>query len=85
MSHAIERAKERYGVTLTWRDLCAMAKKIADGDALLQMTQPDGKQHYLVSYDGRAFRAVYSVTQAIVTFLPAQGRTFVRAHRKARA
>jgi len=58
-SHAIERARERYGVQLTPEALGILRRQIEDQTALLTKKLPDGIEQWLVMHDGTAMVAVY--------------------------
>ena len=75
LPHAIDRAKERYGVSLTMRDLNAMQRACAEGKALLLDRLAGGVEKRLVRHDDGSGRlipmaAAYDpATGYIVTFL----------------
>lgn len=70
-THAITRAAERYGLSLTERDLAAIRSNILVGNALLLSNNSDGCQVLAVIFNGVAMRLIYApFTQSILTFLP---------------
>jgi hypothetical protein len=80
MSHAIERARERYGVELKQYDLASMRRAIRSGDitALKLVDVPSGQSlgqheplvHYAIWYSGRIFAVTCNREGIIKTFLP---------------
>lgn len=72
--HAIERAIERVGVALSLDDLRGMVRKIEEGHALRLADAKGGMEQHVVTWNGVAFRVVYSPrTKKIVTVLPRIG------------
>jgi hypothetical protein len=70
--HPIERARERYGLDLTTKDLAGIVLKISAGDSMLiQNDSVTGHQRHLVLIDGIAAQVVFCPKHMnIVTFLP---------------
>ena len=70
--HAIDRAKERYGVEMMPEDIAAIVALLLAGYGL-QFGFPNENDRcvFLVEYSGRKYRLVYHLVRAqIVTFLP---------------
>lgn len=69
-NHALRRARERYGVKITARDLDAISATIAAGDA--HLLQRRGRTTvYAVNHSGTLFIAAYRRTEKrVLTFLP---------------
>ena len=68
--HAIERAKERYGLELTSRDLLAISKDVEAGNWKLQRAR-ESVDYCIGSYNGVPVRIVYARDKCqVVTFLP---------------
>ena len=79
-AHAIVRAAERYGLTLTIADLDQMmlditsAKLGEPSTALLGGLQTDGKERWFVQAKGVALRVIYSPHDArVITILSLGG------------
>lgn len=71
--HAIERAKERYGLDLDESALGRISIDIRAGKSLLCHTAPDGAEHRIVQVGSIVARVIYRPdTCAILTFLPAK-------------
>lgn len=70
--HAIDRARERYGLELTNEDLRAVALQIVNKrDAVLVRRGYDGAQVWAVKVQGVWASVVYiPLTRKIATFLP---------------
>ena len=70
--HLIERALERYGVTLTEDDLFAIGAQIVEGkDARFVRNARLGGETWVVQYKGTRFRVKWDgVALYILTFLP---------------
>ncbi len=70
--HAIQRAAERYGITLTHDDLRRMVQDITQGRALLCRRAQNGKLPiYATDLGGQAVRVVYDPADArVVSVLP---------------
>jgi hypothetical protein len=68
--HAIRRAKERYGVTLTQADIEEITRKIVKGDA---------EKIGVVQGKGLVFRVTYKDSKLVVAFTRKHGlvRTFL--------
>jgi len=77
MIHALERAKERYGLELTGLDLRRMVERIEAGDSVLLGRMGDNRERHLLDYGGMAL-IVVRCGDWIITVLP-------RNHRKHRA
>lgn len=73
-SHAIARARERYGLELTANDLRDIAARIERGrfeHVRPLVTQPDGRVGLLVMWSGRWVKLVWHPrAREVVTFLP---------------
>lgn len=70
--HAIDRAKERYGVEFTPEDIAAIVALLLAGYGL-QFGYLNGNDRciFLVEYGGCKYRLVFHVVRAqVVTFLP---------------
>ena len=69
--HAIERAKERYGITLQFDDLGALQEQIATRAATFLGYLPRGAECWRVDHNGVGMAAVWSpLAQRIITFRP---------------
>lgn len=70
--HAIDRAKERYGVEFTVADIAAIVALLLAGYGLqFGYLNANDRCIFLVEYGGRKYRLVFHVVRAqIVTFLP---------------
>ncbi len=84
MNHAQERAIERLGVALAGSDLRAMSSLIIQGKAIKLDRHPvkgkAGREQWLVTYAGRAFRVIYDpLHEVIVTVLPKFGKGRARS------
>ena len=80
--HAIDRAKERYGLDLTTHDLKNIARKIKAGCAVLQGREARGSI-WLVRWSGDVLRVFLSLDGFVLTMLPKTGRRHrEKAHRK---
>ena len=88
--HAIERARERYGIHLRWRDLLNMQEDIVSGKAVLvRHEQNDHIASYLCSVrtpsQTRVLRVVYDARRReIVTVLPATENKARHKHKRMR-
>lgn len=84
-SHAIRRARERYGLGLTVWDLRDLASDIQENRAVLLDRQKDGSTAWMLPCKGVMVRVVIDRTfYFIKTFLPATGpvsKAVVRGHR----
>ena len=90
-AHAAERAVERFGVRVTWRDINRMARQIAHGAAPCVNVKPNGTPVYEVSHDGtRLFACVAPGTEhrpIILTFITrkqAMGKVGIKAKQRRR-
>ena len=69
--HVLWRAKERYDLDLTLRDLRDAADRIDRGQGLLSRNRADEHPVYFIKIHGTVCRVVYSpITRRLVTFLP---------------
>lgn len=68
MSHAIERAQERYGLTLEWADIEAMRVLILEGAAELIEQRPEKNSEKWLVWCSRMTR------HFPVVFIPEAGR-----------
>jgi len=72
--HAVERARERYGVDLTGKDLQRIAAMVVGGEAMLQAKLDDGGTIWLLTYMDVLLRVVIAPDMdTVVTFLPMNG------------
>lgn len=68
--HAIVRAQDRYGVTLTNHDIRTIEMMVACGDTAALLKR-DGDDHWLIDYAGTRMAIVVARdTGHIKTFLP---------------
>lgn len=75
IAHAITRAQERYGITLTLLDLQRLAGQCERGEAVLLAIDPDGSKHMLVRHGETIMLAIYApLSRIIITFLPCENR-----------
>lgn len=66
--HVARRARERYGVELTWEDIDGMAARIQAGQSVLAARNPDGSERHLVAWAGVEMVVVWRPDrQCIVT------------------
>lgn len=79
--HAIDRARERYGVVLTPDDITAMKWQIINGSSVRVSSSPHGSELHMVRHGGSALLARWHDAQ-IVTFEPADALT--KSGRRAR-
>lgn len=75
--HAVDRAKERYGVDLTAYDILEMQKRIRAGEAAI--SHPKGLANEciqaIVKFNGQRFRCIYRPAQnLIVTIYPIKAK-----------
>jgi hypothetical protein len=71
--HAIERARQRYGVVLTAADLVELSKTIGASPLLRRLE--GGTEHRLLMWKGTAMIAVVNLAKNfIITFLPRNSR-----------
>lgn len=69
-SHAAIRAQERMGKSISGYDLKGMSLKIIRGEAIALRPRRDGKEQWLVTWSGRAYRVVYNpLHECIMTVL----------------
>lgn len=69
--HALRRAQERYGVTMTIAHYNQLAMAIENGHSQFVHQEYNGREWHQVEYCGRMMLAVYiPVDRIIVTFLP---------------
>lgn len=72
--HAIDRAMERYGLTLTQSDLDAILAELPKA-GLLQIVYDDGSRVWITRYRDNILRPVTNRdADAILTFLPLSGK-----------
>jgi hypothetical protein len=84
-THAIERARERYGLTLDRWDLLAIASIIRAGKTVLTRRQRDGREVHALEYRGVAVVALYDLRdRCVTTFLPMREVISSRAARRGR-
>lgn len=70
MTHAKQRARERYGMSLRGRDLRAIAQLIRDGKSTPVRRSSLSRSVHRVTYQGCNLLVVYSKTsKAVVTVL----------------
>lgn len=73
--HAIDRARERYGLELTEQDIEALRGALVAGRAVLLKQMPDGYRHMMAMLGERALIVVWHPErQAIITVLPKNAR-----------
>jgi hypothetical protein len=69
--HAIARAKDRYGLDLTGRDLGKIARMIQTNQGKLDKQHADGKTQWFLTYRDVPLRVVISQDfYKIITFIP---------------
>lgn len=69
--HAIERARERYGLELCDEDLRVIAARIGDGRSVHLGTSGNGGERHALAYGGKTVVVVWlPAVEAIATFLP---------------
>ena len=86
--HPIERARERYGLTLTEADIFQLERGIRAGEAVLVRRERWGDSVYMVRHATDVLVAVYGDDferkPRIITFLPAEalksGARYRRIH-----
>ncbi len=71
--HAIERAKERYGLDFTFRDINIIIRKINKGKAKLIFVSSNNCYIYRLRYSGILIEVVFS-GKNIITFNPTTPR-----------
>lgn len=70
-SHAITRARQRYDIVLSWRDIDEINQLIQGRGARLIGRLNSRKTKWAVDYRGKCFIAVYDTKHSCVaTFLP---------------
>lgn len=70
--HAINRARERYGLNLSKNDLQRIAALIRDGCALSLGKESNSRSHFVVRYQEQYLYTVYgNLIKTVHTFLPA--------------
>lgn len=57
-THAMDRAKERYGIDLTFADVIGMSRRCAAGEGLTETLQ-DGVQYHTLIFGERVLWLVY--------------------------
>lgn len=71
MIHAIERARERYGLELTTDNLKAIVSKCSAGKGVLMARLDNGLERYLVQWNGTGLIVLLNVSKKmVVTVLP---------------
>jgi hypothetical protein len=69
--HAKKRARQRYGVTLSTRQLYEIAQKIINGDSQFVERGSCRVSKHLVQYQGMTFYVAYdSNRKSVCSFLP---------------
>lgn len=58
VAHAMQRAKERYGIDLSWADLLAIAKRCKAGEGYTDR-KPDGSCFHVIVFGERVLWVVY--------------------------
>jgi hypothetical protein len=72
--HAIERARQRYGIVLDLAALRLLEGQIAAGRATVLTKIAEGVQRVLVTHAGKQMVAIFDhQSRKITTFLPRQG------------
>ena len=75
VAHAIQRAKERYGIDLTWADLDAIVQRCKAGEGYTDR-RPDGSHFHSIIFGERVLWVVYrrpspmSPDGVVVTVMP---------------
>lgn len=70
-SHVKQRARERFGIYLTKRDLGQIVRIIQEGKAFLLRNESNTKKHYKVEYAGIEMRVIYSKAhRCLLTVIP---------------
>lgn len=78
MIHAIERARERYGLDLTVDDLKAIVSACAAGDGVLLGRVGDGLERWLVRSKGAALVALVNIPEKfVVSILPHRSGSYL--------
>lgn len=79
--HIIERAHERYGITVSVDEVIHMRNCIVAGKSVLVERQDESETHIVMTPSGRAMKAVFvAPKQIIVTVLPRNAK----CHRRKR-
>ena len=69
--HAIRKARERYGLLISFADIKALTHQIENGQTGMIFQQSHRVKHHLVRHNGVVMRAVYDCNcNQIITFLP---------------
>lgn len=77
--HALRRARERLGVSITEHEYVTMTKQIQSGESECVHEQSNRVTHHRMEFGGEEFIAVYDKSrQTIVTFLTIA--MYVRSH-----
>lgn len=71
--HAIQRARERYGINLTRDDLSTLKGRIAAGEGVLVAKTDDGGKVWMIKTHGVVARVAVSRMGSVTTFLPPDG------------
>lgn len=83
MSHAQDRALERYGLHLSKEDVRSCVEKIRGGDAILLSADPSKGQRWLVMFNERVLHVVYRPeVDTLITVLPQDGVQAKRNYRR---
>lgn len=75
IAHAMQRAKERYGIDLSWADLHDIAQRCKAGEGFTDR-KPDGSNYHVIILRERVLWAVYRRPSAfdpdgvVVTIMP---------------
>lgn len=75
MTHAADRAKERYGIDLSWPEVLDLSSRCAAGEGLME-TKKDGTQCHAVIVGDRVLWLIYQPPNAqygngkIITIMP---------------
>ena len=82
--HAIERAKQRYGVDLTMADLNEIREAILTGKSVLMGRREEfSSSTHLVKHKGVAMKAIFSDEHEIIISFADKGQNLGRKDRKA--
>lgn len=82
MSHAIQRAQERYGLTITNADLLVMEDMFARRHpAILVVYHADGASFIVIHWAGLMLNAIVNPLGRVITFLPQSCSQAARAPR----
>ena len=78
LSHALDRARERYGLELTTEQLDRLAERIRTHRTVIRTREGAGRTHHVIAHDGLQLLAVYDAAQGrIRTFLPNSRAAYV--------